>query len=244
MTTAADDLVKMSELARRSGVPAPTIKHYMRLELLPGPSERTGRNMAWYDPAMVPRIMAIKELQRSRFLPLDVIKQVLDGADKPRDNERVAAAVARVLEETERDAEFTAPQLVAMGVDDREIRALRRMGLIEPREVDGQLLFSGADVELLETIKTARALGLSPDMLPVSILVDYIRAIQTLVQTELMLFRKGVLPLAGERVDDLAEVATRLSERLVVLLRRKMLLPTLRQLFDDAGSDTPREDKS
>ena len=86
MTAAPTDLIKMRELSRRSGVPAPTIKHYMRMELLPGPSMRTSKNMAWYDPALIPRIEAIKELQRSRFLPLDVIKQVLEGADEPRDN--------------------------------------------------------------------------------------------------------------------------------------------------------------
>ena len=31
------ELVKMAELSRRSSVPAPTIKHYIREGLLPGP---------------------------------------------------------------------------------------------------------------------------------------------------------------------------------------------------------------
>ena len=37
------ELIKMSELARRSGVPAPTIKHYIREGLLAGPDVRRRR---------------------------------------------------------------------------------------------------------------------------------------------------------------------------------------------------------
>ena len=73
------ELVKMSELSRRSGVPAPTIKHYIREGLLPEPAVRTSPNMAYYDAGLVNRIKTIKELQRSRFLPLKVIKDILDG---------------------------------------------------------------------------------------------------------------------------------------------------------------------
>ena len=43
------ELIKMSELSKRSGVPGPTIKHYIREGLLPGPEVRTSRNMAYYD---------------------------------------------------------------------------------------------------------------------------------------------------------------------------------------------------
>ncbi len=53
------------------------------------------------------------------------------------------------------------------------------------------------------------------------------------------MFRSGVIPLAGEQVEELTEVATGLSEQLVVLIRRKMLLPTLRQLIaDSVGGDS------
>jgi DNA-binding transcriptional MerR regulator len=47
----SDGLLKMSELAERSGVSAATIKHYLREGLL-GHDEivRTSRNMAYYPP--------------------------------------------------------------------------------------------------------------------------------------------------------------------------------------------------
>jgi DNA-binding transcriptional MerR regulator len=73
--------LKMSELADRSGVSAPTIRHYIREGLL-GDGEdirRTSRNMAYYPSELVERIKLIKRLQEERFMPLRVIKEVLDA---------------------------------------------------------------------------------------------------------------------------------------------------------------------
>jgi DNA-binding transcriptional MerR regulator len=70
-------LLKMSELAERSGVSAATIKHYLREGLLPEPV-RTSRNMAYYPPHFVERIRLIKRLQADRFMPLKVIRGIVD----------------------------------------------------------------------------------------------------------------------------------------------------------------------
>ena len=69
-------LLKMSELVEASGVPAATIKHYLREDLLPEPI-KTSRNMAWYRPETVERIEVIKRLQEERFMPLKAIRHVL-----------------------------------------------------------------------------------------------------------------------------------------------------------------------
>src|SRR5829696_415804 len=78
------ELIKMAELAKRSGVPSPTIKHYIREGLLPGPEVRTSRNMAYYDARLASRIRVIKELQAERFLPLRVIGELLEPAPSDR----------------------------------------------------------------------------------------------------------------------------------------------------------------
>jgi DNA-binding transcriptional MerR regulator len=75
----ANGLLKMSELAERSGVSAGTIKHYLREGLLGGDVVRTSRNMAYYPPEYVERIQLIKRLQEERFMPLRVIRDVLSG---------------------------------------------------------------------------------------------------------------------------------------------------------------------
>jgi DNA-binding transcriptional MerR regulator len=75
-----EPLLKMSELAERSGVSAGTIKHYLREGLLGDGAdiERTSRNMAYYPPAFVERIRLIKRLQEDRFMPLRVIRGVME----------------------------------------------------------------------------------------------------------------------------------------------------------------------
>jgi len=75
--TPAEGLLKMAELAEQSGVSAGTIKHYLREGLLPEPV-RTSRNMAYYPPEFVERIRLIKRLQEDRFMPLRLIKGVID----------------------------------------------------------------------------------------------------------------------------------------------------------------------
>ena len=91
------DLLKMSELAERSGVSAGTIKHYLREGLLGEGEEivRTSRNMAYYPPDYVDRIRTIKRLQEERFMQLRAIKDALERAAADRDNERVSVTEAR-----------------------------------------------------------------------------------------------------------------------------------------------------
>lgn len=83
-------LLKMSELAEQSGVSAGTIKHYLREGLLGQGADivRTSRNMAYYPPEYVERLRLIKRLQEDRFMPLRVIRQMMDS-----DPARAAALV-------------------------------------------------------------------------------------------------------------------------------------------------------
>jgi DNA-binding transcriptional MerR regulator len=104
MSTAG--MLKISELAQRSGVSAGTIKHYLREGLLGSEDDvlRTSRNMAYYPEQFVDRVRLIKRLQEERFMPLRVIREVMAS-----DPERAAPVIKledRILElaaELERD---------------------------------------------------------------------------------------------------------------------------------------------
>lgn len=234
----ATQWVKMSELARRSGVPAATIKHYVREGLLPEP-RRTSRNMAWYDAGLVDRIEIIKELQRTRFLPLHLIKRVLDERDAG--DKTLAQALSAVLAESAPRKQRTRAELIAMGIPVEQLEQLRAIGVVEPEGGGDEEIYAGDDLAVLETLGAARKAGLTDDMLPIEILEPYLRTIRQLVRTELQLFREGVLPRAGEELPELVEVASDLSEKLVVQLRRKLLLPTLQQIVRE---ETPDEGSS
>ena len=231
---ASPEWVKMSALARLSGVPAATIKHYVREGLLPEP-HRPNRNMAYYSTEMIPRIQRIKELQRTRYLPLKVIKQVLDESELSHQDETIAAVIARALEPNAPDDLRTRKDLIDSGMPEEQLEWLKSLKIISPLKNRSVETYGGDDLELLRILGAARRAGMAPEMLPVTILKEYADALRALVTAELKMFREGVLPTAGEDLSDITQAATELSERLVVLLRRKMLLPTLRELHRESS---------
>ncbi len=221
----------MSVLARMSGVPAATIKHYVNEGLLPEPT-RTSRNMAYYDVSLVPRIQQIKELQRTRFLPLKVIKDVLDESQLGSADETMTAAIARVMAQGSLTEIRTREELLAAGMPRGQLDWLKQAGVIVPVSGTKPESYAGDDLELLRVLGASRKAGITSEMLPITILGEYMQALQALVRAELRMFREGVIPRAGGDLPTLTEAATVLSEKLVVLLRRKMLVPTLRGLVE------------
>lgn len=239
-TTTEKRPVKMSALARLSGVPAATIKHYLREGLLPPPEIRTGRNMALYDASLVGRIKQIKTLQREHFLPLRVIKSVLEGRISDEEDAETAAAIKRALASMEAKDVRTRAQLLASGAPAADLAFFESLGLITATKVDGEDSFSGDDLALLRLLGTSRRAGITREMLPPEIVAPYIQAIRELVRVELEMFRLGVVPRAGADLVSITDAATRLSEQLVVLVRRKMLLPTLEAMVQaHTGSPAP-----
>ena len=227
----ASDLLKMSQLAERSGVPASTIKHYLREGLLPGPAKKTGRNMAYYDPGIVDRIKAIKELQHTLFLPLSTIKQVLDGGPAVAKDGSVAAGIAAALATVTPSQSSTRAHFVSLGMTDEEFEWLKKKDLITPTIQGDEEVYSGDDLALCQVLSTARQSGLRTDMLSHKIIEPYVKALDGLVRAELKMFRAGVLPQAGSNLEALTEAAATLSESLILVLRRKLLLPILAQLI-------------
>jgi DNA-binding transcriptional MerR regulator len=227
------NLIRLSELAKRSGVPSATIKHYVREGLLPGPSLRTGRTMAYYDPALITRVKAIKELQQKRFLPLAVIRDVLDGAD-PYKTEETEAALAAALRQDETGERRTRKELLAAGMPEEQLAFFESVGFVEAEEIDGEPTYGGADLALLRTLGAARRAGITPEMLPHTIVGPYVNALRNLVRAELEMFREGLLNQPEDSdLTEVVEASAKLSEQLVIQLRRKMLLPMLRELKEE-----------
>jgi DNA-binding transcriptional MerR regulator len=226
------ELIKMSELARRSGVPAPTIKHYIREGLLAGPEVRTSRNMAYYDARMANRIRVIKDLQAERFLPLRVIGELLESppsdrirADRERAQRRALTALAPVIEERPSSARRKRSEVMkTFGLSRAELAALEKAGVLE-LVGDGETAgYAGIDLRLLDILGEVRRLGLG-DVFPASVAEPYLAAVRKLAELEIDIFRHRVLS-AGSlpmSVPEIARHAVELGERLVVSLRAKVL---------------------
>jgi DNA-binding transcriptional MerR regulator len=146
-------LLKMSELAERSGVSAGTIKHYLREGLL-GEGEdivRTSRNMAYYPPEYVERIQLIKRLQEERFMPLRVIKErILERAVEQGEGERVSAAETRRRYDVPRNvldrlAEIGVLTPSARGYDRDDVKIIEAIARFRAGGYDEQLGFTVFD---------------------------------------------------------------------------------------------------
>jgi len=156
-------LLKMSELSARSGVSPGTIKHYLREGVL-GPPDgivRTSRNMAYYPPDFVDRLALVKRLQEDRFMPLRVIREVMEqGPERAqalidledRILERAASAAA-----SERSGERVtmAEAQRRYDVPRNVLRRLAEIGVLTPTSRG----YDADDVLIIEAISRFRAGG-------------------------------------------------------------------------------------
>ena len=179
-------MLKMSELADRSGVSAATIKHYLREGLLGTDEEvvRTSRNMAYYPLEFVERVRLIKRLQEERYMPLRVIRELI-GSDPDR--------AARMIELEDR--------ILERAIEARETGRVSRARIRETYEVPQNVLdrleelgvltptargYDGDDVAIIEAISRFRAGG-------------YEQAIGFTVYDTLR-YREALVPLVEEEV--------------------------------------------
>jgi DNA-binding transcriptional MerR regulator len=153
-TTQGEEMLRMGELARASGVSAATIKHYLREGLLPEPV-KTSRNMAYYPADFVDRIKMIKQLQEERYMPLRVIKDLLE-----EDPERAKALIElgdKLLEHAlESESErVSAAELRRYDVPQDVLDRLAELAVLTP-DKNG---YSPSDVRIVEAISRFRAGG-------------------------------------------------------------------------------------
>jgi DNA-binding transcriptional MerR regulator len=221
----------MSELAERSGVSAGTIKHYLREGLLDDGGEvvRTSRNMAWYPPAFVERIRLIKRLQEERFMPLRVIKDVMDD-----DPSRAAALLE--LEDRIRERAVAADENGRVNADETERRyevprnvldRLGDLGVLTPATGG----YDADDLRIIAAIARFRAGGYDERLgFTVFDTLRYREALAPLVQEEV---RTLLDRLAGEvDVDRAVEIIASGAEplrELIGAVHSKMLRAELRR---------------
>ena len=224
-------MLKMSELAERSGVSAGTIKHYLREGLLAGEATilRTSRNMAWYAPELVERVKLIKRLQEERFMPLKHIRGVIES-----DPERMRQLIEledRILERAaaaQETARMSAAQ--ARRRFDLPGNVLDRLAELEVLSPTSRG-YDADDVAIMKAISRFRAGGYDEALgFTVYDTLRYRRALQPLVEEEV---RTLLDRLAGEveperAVEIIASGAEPLRE-LIGAMHSKQLLAELRR---------------
>jgi DNA-binding transcriptional MerR regulator len=221
-TPAADGrLLKMSGLVEASGVPAPTIKHYLREGLLPEPV-KTSRNMAWYRPETVDRIRLIKRLQEERFMPLKAIRALFE--EDPDQAEAMLEVEDRILERAlAAERTRTSPaEIKKYGVPKKALDRLAEIGILTPNSRG----YSPSDVEIIEAMSRFRAGGYDEQIgFTVYDTLRYKRALETLVKEEvdvLMDRLEGEMP--AERAVELIEAGAEPLKDLIAALHTKLMV--------------------
>lgn len=229
----ADGLLKMSELAERSGVSSATIKHYLREGLLGDGAGivRTSRNMAYYPPEYVERIQLIKRLQEDRYMPLRVIREVIE--EDPGKARRLLEVEERILERAlqEQGDRLAADEAGARFAIPRDaLDRLGDLGVVSPA-AEG---YDPEDVKILEAIARFRAEGYDERLgFTVYDTLRYRDALAPVVEEEVRTF---IGRLAGRvEPDEAVEIVSSGVEPLRALLgamHTRMLLAELRRQRD------------
>jgi DNA-binding transcriptional MerR regulator len=218
----------MSELAEQSGVSAGTIKHYLREGLLPEPV-RTSRNMAYYPPEFVERIRLIKRLQEDRFMPLRLIKGVID-----EDPERAHALIEledRIIERAtaaqERGRVSRAEVRRRYEVPDNVLERMEDLEILSPNSRG----YDADEVKIIEAISRFRAGGYEEAIgFTVYDTTRYRDALEPLVEEEVRVLLER---LAGkvdvERAVEIISSGAQPLRDLIGAMHSKMLLAALRR---------------
>lgn len=136
--------LRMKDLTGATGLPKSAILHYLSKGLLPEP-EKTGPNMAYYDPSCIERIRFIKEIQVKYSFPLSKIKVLLDSKDRGKDITPLITLNEAIFGSGDAPAIDEAAFLKITGLTSKQTRELIRSGLLIPLE---KQLFNSTDVEI------------------------------------------------------------------------------------------------
>jgi len=230
-------LLRMSELVSLTAVRPAAIKFYIKEGLLPAPV-KTSRNMAYYDESFVEKIRFIKQLQTQHYLPLRIIKNLLSRTTGSTTLEETRAlldlkgALPGQLAADQRETLTEEEVIGRLNTYKEELADLRRMGLVNPREVNGTRMYDAEDQVLLELLETNRRLGFKGESgFQVKDLEIYLAILEVMATEEVkLLVSRTAAKLSIEEIRRLAEHGIRDFGPLLMFLRRKMILKVLRSL--------------
>ena len=221
------ELLKIGELAERSGVPAATIRHYVREGLLPEPV-KTSRNMAYYPPEFVERIRLIKQLQEERFMPLKVIRELLATADGDPDRLRAVVDVEdRILERAlagEKERISAAEVRRRYDVPKEVLDRLAELDVLSP----GRNGYSPSDVRIVEAISRFRAGGYDERIgFTVYDTLRYKRALEGIAAEEVDVLLERLGEIEPDQAVEMIEAGIEPLADLISALHTKLLVAEL-----------------
>jgi DNA-binding transcriptional MerR regulator len=227
--------LKIGQVAKATGATQPTIRHYAELGLIPKP-RKTGKTMAYYDTACVERIKLIKKLQTEQFLPLEIIKRLIDSGQIEEQEVRIGRAMAK----TDKLNLSTGPVdeddiEKASGLERGVINRLEKEELIKPVQEGGRKVYHGFDCRVLDLVRRRNDLGLPLDF-TIDLMKIYGSSVSTAVDQGMERFVKTLLDqrLTADALSTIRE-GDESMDQYMVLVRQHLLGERSRRAIDHAN---------
>jgi DNA-binding transcriptional MerR regulator len=246
-------LLKMGDLIERTGVRRQTIHFYINKGLLPRPL-KTSRNMAYYEESYVERIKLIKELQAKKFLPLDVIKQILAQADanlSPSEIDVIKLSREGLFEIEELRGEYEPQTLSELsdhtGLPGEEIEEMELYEMISSAHNErGEKIYGDRDIRIAEAFSQMRKGGLTKERgFDVELFRLHVDFINILATEEVKIFGRNFAEHFSEDssklLPQIAENAVESINEFISCLRRKKVFDAVNTLSGADAEDSNPE---
>jgi DNA-binding transcriptional MerR regulator len=224
--------MKMKELEVRTGVGREAIRNYIREGLLPEP-EKPRRNVAHYNETHVARINLIRKLKDERFLPLKVIRDLLDDPAVVESSNRNLEGFEALLTERLFKPELRPVPLTEVmattSVTDEDLEFLKAEGFITVLTGPEGPALSAEDARLIQICAQLQDIGFDEETgYLIEGLTKYKASADALAKSELEEFFEHIPNnwTSGEAVS-VAEQGIELTGQVHAILRSKAIVRLL-----------------
>lgn len=227
--------LRISQLAKLADVSIPTIKHYLKEGLLPRPI-KTGRTMSYYDHECVDIVRLIKRLQTEKYLPLSVIKRIIDDVGAGEEDILLGESLTGVFGQSAEGGAISRGEIARKtGYPISKIDMLEEKQLIYPRITAGKKEYDFIDSQIISLVREREEAGI-PFEYSVKMLSIFRRHIKGIVREEASHFLNKLLKEA-----DIEEVLTntikgdRALVQFMPLIRTKLTMANTTKMIDQVN---------
>jgi DNA-binding transcriptional MerR regulator len=194
--------------------------------------------MAYYTQLHIDAIRLVKELQSKRFLPLSVIKKILKNkknglsVDEIRTIAEMDGKLFGNLQESLEIKKATEKQLAQRtGVELNDIKALEKMGILNPVKKGKQKYFDEDDIRFMECWEKLREIGFSKELgFIAETLKPHRELMERLVEEETKIMLNRTLgKITVDEMVKMVEEGTMVLNTMIGLIRKRLILKTVKE---------------
>ena len=179
-----EGLIKIGELAKQTDTNVTTLKYYIREGLI-RPVMKTGKNMSWYDPSCIETVNLIRMLQKERYYPLSVIRDLIETDKLKRPPEMALLDAIHKVDDKTDPTIFSKEDAARMsGLKKDQIDMLSQAGLITAAKKKRSEVFTEEDLAVMNIVKARMDAGI-PIEQSVEALRIYDRALRNAAQADI-----------------------------------------------------------